>query len=89
MTNKIARGGRQFQAGEFGNPAGGGLQERSLPMQNRQATPGGKQVNDDEDSGGIITAVLGCGLLSPILDRVDERQALPRKLSDCEFNPLV
>lgn len=41
---------------------------------------------DDKESG-IVTAVLGLGLLSPILDRVDVRQA--RELTEAEFNRMV
>jgi hypothetical protein len=44
-------------------------------------------MDDEHDNGGIITAVLGCGLLSPILDRVDVRG--PLTLTDWQFDRMV
>ena len=44
-------------------------------------------MDDDSDNGGIITAVLGCGLLSPVLDCVDVRT--PSRLSDEGFDRMV
>ena len=44
-------------------------------------------MDDEHDNGGIITAVLGCGILSPILDRADVRK--PSRLSDEGFDSMV
>lgn len=45
-------------------------------------------MSDSKTKGGIITAVLGCGLLSPILDEPVPVQE-PRKLTDSQFDSMV
>ena len=61
---------------------------RRLQLPRRFEAPGGQALNND-DEGDKIVAIIGCGILSPILDTFDMQQPLPRAPSDCDFNRMV
>ena len=44
-------------------------------------------LGDEEMSDSPIVAVIGCGLLSPVLDSTDVRK--PSRLNDWQFDAMV